>query len=86
MKDGALVKDEDGWLRDENGMYINYNGSRTKNRTSETIGADGLETGLLNIMFGGTHGKPYEKFSDSQVAMVQGLLNYSSRDKLTLRG
>jgi murein DD-endopeptidase MepM/ murein hydrolase activator NlpD len=28
-------------------------------------------------MFGGTHDKPYEKFSDSQVAMVQGLLNFS---------
>jgi murein DD-endopeptidase MepM/ murein hydrolase activator NlpD len=75
--DGTLVKDKDGWLKDENGMYINRDGSRTWIRTENSIGADGIETGLLNILYGGTNNVIYSKFSDEQVASVQALMAYS---------
>jgi murein DD-endopeptidase MepM/ murein hydrolase activator NlpD len=39
-----------------------------------TIGAAGLETGLLNILYGGSSGKAYGEFNDSQVLMTQYIM------------
>ena len=50
--DGTLVSDGSGWLRDENGLYINRDGSRTTQRTQTSIGAENHSDGLLNILFG----------------------------------
>jgi murein DD-endopeptidase MepM/ murein hydrolase activator NlpD len=77
MKDGTLVKDKDGWLKDANGMYINEDGSRSWEVTDKTIGAKGIETGLLNIIYGGTSNVDYTNFSDSQIEKVQALLTNS---------
>ncbi|HWV46122.1 MAG TPA: hypothetical protein VN039_08910, partial [Nitrospira sp.] len=53
-KDGKLQYDGQGYLRDANGLYINTDGSRSQNPIAgKTVGADGVETGLLNILNGG---------------------------------
>ena len=52
MENGDLVDDEMGWLKDQNGNYnLDENGNR--------IGAEGIETGLLNILNGGTSNAAY---------------------------
>jgi hypothetical protein len=66
--DGTLVSDNFGWLRDENGYYINSDGTRTKTWTKKTIGAASIKDGLLNILFGG------KNFTDSQVAVAESIL------------
>jgi murein DD-endopeptidase MepM/ murein hydrolase activator NlpD len=67
MRDGTLVNNNSGWLTDEDGRPIlNANGER--------IGAGGIETGLLNILFGGTHNVGYDEYSDEQIGFVQGLM------------
>jgi murein DD-endopeptidase MepM/ murein hydrolase activator NlpD len=77
-RDGALVNDNQGYLKDENGLYINKDGSRTTVIIpGQTIGAAGIETGLLNILYGGTGDIAYGEFSDEQIANVQELLRYS---------
>ena len=74
-KDGSLVKDKDGWLRDENGMYINSDGTRTAKVTDKTIGAKSLETGLLNILFCKEgYGNSYSDFTDEQKDAAQKLM------------
>jgi murein DD-endopeptidase MepM/ murein hydrolase activator NlpD len=75
--DGKLKNDGQGYLKDENGMYINADGSRSWTITDKTIGAGGLETGLLNILFGGTHNEAYDNFTDDQVWIAQLLMNRS---------
>ena len=65
MDDGTLVNDGSGWLTDEHGRAI-------KNKEGKQIGADGLESGLLNILFGGTSGKGYNEFG-----FVERLFSYS---------
>ena len=67
MKDGTLVKDKDGWLRNENGEYI-------LDKKGNRIGAEGIETGLLNILYGGTNRKAYESYSDKQIKDAQKLM------------
>jgi len=59
LNDGTLQKDGSGWLRDERGNLI-------LNKDGQMIGATGEETGLLNIMYGGTSGKIYKSFEDYQ--------------------
>ncbi|MDR1467951.1 MAG: M23 family metallopeptidase [Spirochaetaceae bacterium] len=49
-QDGGLAYDGEGWLKDENGMYINKDGSRSSSVRPDTIGASGVEGGLLNIL------------------------------------
>jgi murein DD-endopeptidase MepM/ murein hydrolase activator NlpD len=78
MRDGSLVNDNQGYLRDENGFYVSRDGSRTVSINPEdTIGAAGIETGLLNILYGGTSGVAYANFSDWQIALAQELLRSS---------
>ena len=80
MKDGSLKKDNDGWLRDEDGMYINSDGSRTAWRTDKTLGAKGIETGLLNILYpdeGSGYGKKYTDFTSEQKDEAQKLMHDS---------
>jgi len=67
MRDGTLVNDDKGWLVDENG-------DPKLNGKGEWIGAGGIETGLLNILFGGTHGVGYDEYSDEQVRIAQNLM------------
>jgi len=67
MRDGTLVNDNKGWLVYENGKPI-------LNEKDEWIGAGGIETGLLNILFGGTHGVGYDKYSDEQIRLAQMLM------------
>jgi murein DD-endopeptidase MepM/ murein hydrolase activator NlpD len=77
-RDGSLVNDNQGYLKDENGFYINRDGTRTTTIIpGQTIGAGGIETGLLNILYGGTSGTAYEIFSDEQVVKAQELLRSS---------
>ena len=71
---GELVFDGDGYLKDEEGMYINEDGSRTSEPTNQTIGAEGIETGLLNILNGGTSNVAYGSFTDAQVPAAQQLM------------
>ena len=67
MGNGDLVEDGDGWLRDQNGNYkLDKNGNK--------IGAEGIETGLLNILNGGTSGVAYSEFTDEQILAAQGLM------------
>jgi len=70
MANGDLVDDGDGWLKDQNGNLI-------KDNKGNKIGADGKETGLLNILFGGTNNVAYSQFSDAQIATVQRLMESS---------
>ncbi|MCF6334575.1 MAG: M23 family metallopeptidase, partial [Spirochaetales bacterium] len=66
-KNGDLIEDGDGWLRDQNGNYkLDKNGNK--------IGAAGIETGLLNILNGGTSGVAYSEFTDEQILAAQGLM------------
>ncbi len=67
MRNGTLVNDNSGWLTDENGKPI-------LNANGEKIGAKGIETGLLNILFGGTSGVGYETYSDEQIKLAQSLM------------
>ena len=78
--DGGVAFTKDGWLKTEDEQfYINSDGSRTP--VSEgpipglTIGAEGIETGLLNILNdGGTSGRSYDGFTDRQKQAAQGLM------------
>ena len=70
MDDGTLVNDGSGWLRDEHGRAI-------KNKDGKQIGADGLESGLLNILFGGTSGKGYNEFDFSERLLSFNILKNS---------
>ncbi|AHC14386.1 M23 family metallopeptidase [Salinispira pacifica] len=73
-KNGDLINDGSGYLKDEMGMYVNADGSRTTEITDQTIGAEGIETGLLNILNGGTSNTSYDSYSDEQIASVQALM------------
>ncbi|MDR2103915.1 MAG: M23 family metallopeptidase [Treponema sp.] len=74
-RDGTLINDNQGYLRDENGKYVSQDGSRTDTIIpGQTIGSGGIETGLLNILYGGTSGVAYDYFSDRQIAEAQKLL------------
>ena len=67
MDNGDLVKDNDGWLKDQNGNYkLDKDGNR--------IGAEGIETGLLNILNGGTSNKAYSEYSDAEIQAAQQLM------------
>jgi cell wall-associated NlpC family hydrolase len=67
MNDGSLVNDNKGWLVDEEGNPI-LNSAKNK------IGAEGIETGLLNILYGGTSGRSYSEFTDEQIFPVQAVM------------
>jgi len=67
MHDGRLVNDNSGWLTDEIGRPI-------LNDDGLQIGANEIEQGLLNILFGGTHNVNYKKYSDAQVILAQSLM------------
>jgi hypothetical protein len=67
LRDGTLVNDNKGWLVDENGDPV-------LNADGKQIGAEGIETGLLNILFGGTNGVGYNKYSDEQVRLAQSFM------------
>jgi hypothetical protein len=71
MNDGTLVNDKKGWLVDEEGNPI-------RNSAGKQIGADGIETGLLNILYGGTSGRSYSDFTDNQVLVAQTILRLSA--------
>ena len=67
LRNGSLLNDNSGWLTYENGApVINADGKQ--------IGASGIETGLLNILYGGTSGLSYGSFSDEQVQHAQALM------------
>jgi hypothetical protein len=68
---GTLVNDGEGWLRDEEGNYINSDGTRTKELTNKTIGDWNIKKGLLNIMYGG------KNFSSEQVAKAENIMTLS---------
>lgn len=70
MDDGTLVNDGSGWLTDEHGRAI-------RNKDGKQIGADGLESGLLNILFGGTSGKGYNEFDFSERLLSFNILKNS---------
>ncbi|MBD3292995.1 MAG: hypothetical protein GF393_08735, partial [Armatimonadia bacterium] len=67
MEDGSLKYDGDGWLKDSNGNYI-------LDGEGDRIGAEGIETGLLNIINGMTSGKRYGSFTDEQIAVAQQIM------------
>jgi hypothetical protein len=70
MKDGTLVNDKKGWLVDEEGNPI-------LNSEGKQIGAKGIETGLLNILYGGTSGREYGEFTLNQISVVQQIMIWS---------
>ncbi|MDR0589339.1 MAG: hypothetical protein LBG25_02205 [Spirochaetaceae bacterium] len=51
---GGLRYDGSGYLRDVDGLYINYDGTKTvepvKEGPGRTVGSSGIETGLLRIL------------------------------------
>jgi hypothetical protein len=82
-EDGSLEFDGDGWLKDEDGRYILTNGMRLSEAElaqnppwlkNIRIGAKGIETGLLNILFGGTSREAYSSFTDDQIGLVQTIM------------
>ncbi|MCR4948785.1 MAG: hypothetical protein K6A15_06505 [Treponema sp.] len=70
---GQLINDGQGWLIDENGWYINADGTHSPDRQDNSLGANGIETGLLNII-AGTSGQAYSSFSDEQIKAAQALM------------
>lgn len=70
---GQLINDKQGYLKDENGYYVNQDGSHTKERTSQTLGASGIESGLLNIIANSTD-RDYSSFSDEDILAAQQLM------------
>jgi len=83
LRDGTLVNDNNGWLVDEanNPLY---------NAVGKQIGAGGIETGLLNILFGGTSGVENSNYNDEQVRLAQMLMsnagmNYTASDNDNIR-
>ena len=71
---GQLVSDGSGWLKDENGMYISKDGTRTTEPIlGETLGAEKQESGLLNIM-NGESAQLYNTFSDEQKQQAQAIM------------
>ncbi|MBC6719662.1 S-layer family protein [Treponema sp. Marseille-Q4130] len=71
---GQLVNDRQGWLKDENGKYIGIDGKPMDEPIEgKTLGARGIETGLLNLL-AGTSGRNYDSFTDAQVAIAQQLM------------
>ncbi len=75
--DGKLVYDGQGYLKDGAGKYINKDGSRSDKPGANTIGAAGVETGLLNILNGMTSNFGYESFTEQQKRDVQDLMSAS---------
>lgn len=71
--DGRLEITEDGWLKDENDEYI-------LNEDGERIGSEGIETGLLNILYGQTSGRSYDSFSAEQQQATHQMLDDSGFD------
>jgi len=67
QRNGNLVNDNSGWLTYENGTPV-------LNAEGKQIGASGIETGLLNILFGGTSNLAYSAFSDAQIQQAQGMM------------
>jgi hypothetical protein len=78
MNNGTLVNDNEGWLKNENGKYVNIDGSLSDAPIpGETIGADGVETGLLNILNEGTSNRHWGSYSEEQIVKAQSLLSES---------
>jgi exonuclease VII small subunit len=73
MNDGTLVNDKRGWLVDEEGRPI-------LNSEGKQIGADGIETGLLNILYGGTSRREYGEFTINQIAVIQYIMMSSGME------
>jgi len=67
MNNGSLQNDNSGLLTYENGKPV-------LNANNEQVGGKGIETGLLNILFGGTSGVKYENYSDEQIGFAQSLM------------
>jgi hypothetical protein len=65
--DGELEYDGDGWLKDESGKFL-------RDKDGKRIGAKGIETGLLNILNGGTSNVAYDSYSDEQILLAQKLM------------
>ncbi len=82
---GQIINDGQGWLVDENGKYINIDGSRSDTpEVGKTLGAGtfdengkplkgSIETGLLNII-GNMSNASYESFTDEQIKAAQALM------------
>ena len=72
---GQLVNDGQGWLKDENGKYISIDGTpEDKPIEGKTLGAKGIETGLLNLL-AGTSGRTYAAFTPEEKAVAQQLMS-----------
>jgi murein DD-endopeptidase MepM/ murein hydrolase activator NlpD len=67
LDDGTLMNDNSGWLTDINNLPV-------KNNRGEQVGADGIETGLLNILYGGTHNVKYDEYAEDQISLAQSLM------------
>jgi hypothetical protein len=65
--DGRLINNNSGWLTREDGSFV-------LNSDGQKIGANGIETGLLNIIFGGTSGVRYSEYTEGQIRFVQNLM------------
>ena len=63
LNDGTLESDGSGWLRDDKGNFI-------LNKDGQMIGAGGIETGWLNIIYGGTSNNSYKAFDDNVKAKI----------------
>ena len=74
--DGGVAFTGEGWLQNEAGLYIGTDGSLSEEPIPGlTIGAEGIETGLLNILNdGGTSGRTYDEFNDTQKQTAQELM------------
>ena len=74
--DGGLEFTGEGWLQNEEGLYLNTDGTTsTEPIPGLTIGAKGIETGLVNILNnGGTSGRSYDGFTDRHKIDAQNLM------------
>lgn len=70
---GQLINDGQGYLKDENGLYVNSDGTHTEQLTSKTLGSNGIESGLLNIIANSSN-RAYSSFSDEEVHVAQKLM------------
>jgi murein DD-endopeptidase MepM/ murein hydrolase activator NlpD len=81
--DGRLINDNSGWLTMVDGKPV-------FNADGKQIGANGIETGLLNIIFGGTSGIRYSEYTEEQIRFAQTLMinagmNYTEGEDGTIQ-
>ena len=72
--DGGVAFTDEGWLQNEEGLYMNTDGTTsTEPIPGLTIGSEGIETGLLRILTG-RNDEEYSGFGATEIDAAQHLM------------